>query len=83
MIKNLLLVALGLLAGSLSGYSLIAQVTSYQSQSSTSRILYLLIRLVSFGLLGWYLLRWGALGFILCGGTMFITMWIIIFTFNY
>ncbi len=71
---------LGSLAGSVSGLTLLKQAAIIKSQGSRYVALFPIIRIISIAALIYFLLHWGAIPFILFGGSMMITMWIVILT---
>ncbi len=79
---NVISLILGAVAGSLSAKTLIKQVALQTTKPSRYVALYPFIRIAGVALLSWHLLRWGIIPFILFGGSMLLTMWITILTFN-
>ena len=71
---------LGSAVGSLSGLTLLKQATFIKTQGSRYVALFPAIRMISLAILIYFLLHWGAIPFILFGGSMMITMWIVILT---
>jgi hypothetical protein len=79
---TLISLALGAAAGSLSGYFLLNDITRNTIPNPFKQILSSLLRIVGLGVIGWRLLHWGPLPFILFGVSLLITMWVVIITFN-
>ena len=71
---------LGSLVGSVSGLTLLRQAALIKTQGSRYVSLFPIIRITSIAVLIYFLLHWGAIPFILFGGSMMITMWIVILT---
>ncbi len=75
-------IMLGTLAGSLSGYNLIRQVSLQSLKPSRYVVVFSILRLGSLALISWYLLHWGPIPFILFGGSLMIAKWIVILALN-
>jgi len=74
--------ALGTSVGYLSGRTLIRQASVEGYNHTRSFTLLPFIRILFIGAIGGYLLRWGAIPFILFGVSTVCALWLVIVTFD-
>ena len=79
--NNLLYAVIPLIVGSIVGYISGLSLINQGKALSTSFALPA-VRVLCSGLIAFYLLQWGIIPFILFGGSILLTMWIVIFTHN-
>lgn len=83
LVIHLFSLILGSFFGSLSARMLMQQATIDVVKPIFSVRFNSMLRLGTLCLAGWYLLHWGPVPLILFGGSLLITMWIVIVAFNY